>query len=883
MWLLENEGNLFQGKKLWLRPGSSHLFGRTKQKQPLSPGERDHFITDKTVSRRHLVITVKEVPSDYGSLVHKRSEVEVKDDSRVGTLVDGVSLKGASKTLTGASHTLQLGTQGQKFRLRWHPVVLTFSVVGKSEDEISGMLQKHRTRLEPYDIKVNRDYVVSQTSHVVASKRNTPKGLQALVDCKFIVTEAYIDAIVRAASTRLASPDEPDSPRPSLLEDDYEKNWPGEIPFLPERGREPVDRPAEFYRPDPARSNLFSKYIFIFRDQGQFDPLQDPINTAGGKVLLYDFRFGETAVDDFVQYVRNAAGSKGVGNGSLQDKTTETGETSRGGVVIVKPVVPKGKKSLKGWLDQFEREVSRRLNRRPIEQNEFLDAILMKDTSVFTQPVGHVADQQPTESRPAATTPTDHVQASNNVATDDMARRATSQQPERATRSLSPSSEPERPAQIQELPSEQPPPKRRAIRTKTASRFKGFDDFDASQFAGADLPGISEHAGDGDAAMVLDSQPLFVGASQPREPSHDHEGISSGGEASAHDGADAVDDLFPAAAAMKRRRLADGRAVSVPVAESKQSAQTLRRKKEEVENVDVLGLARERREAQDEAARQDAENLRAALQDMDIDTIRKQIVVDEVEVVSREPRRPTETETNSRWDERWNGRKNFKRFRRKAKNEPSQTRASFCRGQKVIVGLQEVKGKDYGLNHWLDEPNATQMRADRQEISFSLRTSGGQQPTTDSRQNQPEVVRVEEEEADENEEDVIQPTKQGRRPSRNIGSASNRGQGDDQVPSAESIPDAPPRRTRAQERLQSSESGQRPHPKVTHPAVGANTQAASSETQRSTRSKRAAGVGPAASKEPPSKRTRAAAPRSRRQDDSDDSDEGLKFRFTKRK
>ncbi len=30
MWLLENAGSAFQGRRLWLRPGKRYLFGRTR-------------------------------------------------------------------------------------------------------------------------------------------------------------------------------------------------------------------------------------------------------------------------------------------------------------------------------------------------------------------------------------------------------------------------------------------------------------------------------------------------------------------------------------------------------------------------------------------------------------------------------------------------------------------------------------------------------------------------------------------------------------------------------------------------------------------------------------------------------------------------------------
>ena len=67
MWLLEHD-TLFQGKRLWLRPGAQYMFGRTSAKNGkggVSDG-RQIFIENKSVSRKHTMIRVLEVEDADG-------------------------------------------------------------------------------------------------------------------------------------------------------------------------------------------------------------------------------------------------------------------------------------------------------------------------------------------------------------------------------------------------------------------------------------------------------------------------------------------------------------------------------------------------------------------------------------------------------------------------------------------------------------------------------------------------------------------------------------------------------------------------------------------------------------------------------------------------
>jgi nibrin len=221
-----------------------------------------------------------------------------------------------------------------------------------------------QARLEPLDIKTTTDYVTGQTTHVVVAKRNTPKGLQALIDGRYVVTTAFVDAVVQASS---AQNSDTDNYIPSLFELDFDTHWPNELEYLPPAGQEPVPRSKDFFKPKVERREIFSGHTFIFCDEGQIENLRGPITTGGGKALLYNLIWGQTTVEEFVQYVKNIAGKKGIGQFEDQNDSK--------GVVVVRFTQPETDE----WARDFVQNVDLALNQRSVNQNEFLDAILIND------------------------------------------------------------------------------------------------------------------------------------------------------------------------------------------------------------------------------------------------------------------------------------------------------------------------------------------------------------------------------------------------------------------------------------------------------------------------------------------------------------------------
>lgn len=252
------------------------------------------------------------------------------------------------------------------------PVVFTFSFTSKEKK--AKPYESLYARLGPLDIKVLDDYQSGVTTHVLARKRNTPKGLQALIDGKHICyTDTFVNAVVAAAH--------PAGDGGAPLEEDFSANWPDETDFLPPKGEEPTSRRDDVYAPNRMRQDMFNGYTFVFYEQKQFGNLHAPISNGGGKALFREVKPTDSALDDFVRYVKGVAGEKGLGE-------FEDGSTGKG-VVVVRwnPVGGEGA----DWFAEFGREVALKLDQRLIEQNEFLDAILGNNASVLRRPLDFIS------------------------------------------------------------------------------------------------------------------------------------------------------------------------------------------------------------------------------------------------------------------------------------------------------------------------------------------------------------------------------------------------------------------------------------------------------------------------------------------------------------
>lgn len=523
-------------------------------------------------------------------------------------------------------------------------------------------LESLKQQFQPVGIKLLNEYNVKYTTHVVSKKRNTAKGLQALVNGKYIVTESFLDAVLEQVSSKQAE----DGTETSALEQNFDQNWPDAMQHLPPRGAEPFDHPDSIYSPDAGRQDVFEGYTFVFYDQTQYNNLLAPITNASGKALLEDVVPDKTTVDDFVRYVKGVADEKGLGS-------FEDGSEGKG-VVLVRYLPSKG--DFVQWYADFFTAVSIRLDHRPIEQNEFLEAILIKDASMLRRAL-EVEELPATTAEPAqrAQSSPEVGSQTNSVANGSSTRRGRARAP-------------------------------------IKRRFAGFDDD-----ADITMDDIQPNSAPAEPTRTEPEAGLFVS----QEPDLPNDGIPDSPKkrsASSLQDDDLMEGMAPAVARFKRQRIARGEdfASATPEPEEKPvPAKPAPKKKKEL---DILAEAARHREQEEAQARAEKEDLARLPDDIDLAEIRRLNIVEEVEVkIPGNALRTREQDiADGRWDPKWNGVKNFKKFRRRGE-------ATGRQPARVIVSLTEIKAKEFGVGdkYWLEDeeqpkkPSQTNSSAGRRE------------------------------------------------------------------------------------------------------------------------------------------------------------------------
>ncbi|KAI9656409.1 MAG: hypothetical protein M1831_004661 [Alyxoria varia] len=631
----------------------------------------------------------------------KRSQITIEDSSKLGTVIDDYKeLHNQSQTLTNDKHRVKLGRFEQTLTISWRPVVFSFSFGNKRDKDGEDRLEPFKVRLEPLDIKTIYPYVIDSTTHLVASRRNTTKGLQALINAKHIVTEQYLSAVSTAATPPILAA-EGELPTWSPLEQDFEANWPDPLEYIPSSGKEPNPRPSEYFAPNPDRINVFDGFTFVVGDQKQHG-LVDPITNGSAKCLFHTVQMGETSVQDFVDYVKTAGGKKpsesfvpGTGKGVVFVRLNREGATA-------------------DWAAGFCRDVDQELGQRSIEQNEFLDAILLNDASHLRKPLEE--DEAEAFTGPPSTAraskehepPVDHT-TSNNL---------TSMDSEQSSK----------------------PQSRFKSRQIVTSQFKGFDDFDTN------APPLQHRAQQSIAReeerpnhseSQNDSQPLFVRESRlSASPFENQEQTSLRKRDEPEDGhGDMINDgHFPGARAIKKQKLEEAEtnaqnrhpplrrlpaeAVEDPPNLHKGSKDKRAKKGKEI---DVRSAAQSYvQELNSRGQTSDAQMVEMPHNPDGIAELRNLAIIEEIDVpasrkefLAAQRRRQTggddgaqanRTDSPARngWNDDWNGRRNFKRFRRKGQPVAN-------RGHKVIVPLEEAKQKDFGIgdDYWLEGSGKT--------------------------------------------------------------------------------------------------------------------------------------------------------------------------------
>lgn len=822
MWILENEGEALSNKRVWLRPGKRYLFGRTVaepgQLAIQGPGA-------ERVSRKHVTITVDKVEEGHAEVMGSRSKVTIEDlGSKGGTKVNGQKYRGETCILSQDENTLQMGSFPPLFRITWFPVVLSFSFTGNQLR--ANPLARLRQSLEQLDIKLLSEYDIQLTTHVVSKKRNTPKGLQALINGRYIVNDGFVDAIVNAASS-----DAPDSEvAASSLEQDFDGNWPNPVEFLPPPGEEPVPRKPETFAPNPARAELFDGYTFVFYEKKQFESLLAPITNGRGKALLNVVVAGETEIDDFIRFVKGVAGEKGLGE-------FEDGSEGKG-VVVVKWMPNSEENS--DWFADFFRSISLRLDHRLIDQKEFLDAILNNDASGLRRPLEFESPPATSQIEPPPST------SEQQLMDVDLVEEATP--------------EPERPVT------------RRRGRGPVKSRFRGFavSVADESQ----DEPPVTTiNSNDATQGHIESSgEGLFVSQDVPDPELEDTIPTNQPSQVSQLKRPastllgpeDMLNELAPTAAQVKRRRIAAGeepipRLEKTTLPEDKPPVVTPKPPKIKKE-FDVLEMARVHREEAEMRAKMEREELEAEPGDLDLAEIRR-LHIEEAMPLREVPQERTREQdiADGRWDPAWNGRKNFKRFRQRGAVQGRTV-------EKIIVALEEVKSKGFGIgdDYWLEDDISQQQRSRKSDDRSLSRSQSHQQPANNRTVQEPiakgrkHIEGLEPVDSSEDEE-------------LNTGGANEGEDGDeDDDDDDDDVVITCSSRTRAT-RPSANEAQPQTRSRQT------TTQSTPDRAQSIRRtSKRPAAAPPA--KEKPAKRTRGLATNA----SDDDSDDDLRFRFGRR-
>jgi hypothetical protein len=711
MWFLEHE-SLFGGKRVWLRPGSQQLFGRTKSGEKDGTEGKTWKIDNKAVSRKHVMIKVYDPPPENGTKLHTRSQIEVTDLScRQGTTIDDKTNLKSKKAedgtleydkaiLTGTEHTIRLAQGYAPFKIVWRPIVFTYASRESKESK------SRSAQLHALDIKTTTDFLFDKTTHVVSQKRNIPKVLSGLVAGKHIVTADFLDAVLKVATT---SVDKAENYEPSKLEEDFDEWWPKEKEYITPVGAEPVSRPHEMLEPDPSRTEVFAGLTFVFLVESQYSTLLEPITCGGGKGLLFDVRPGETTVDEYVDYVHSVAGKK---------KRSTTSSDKLPVVTVRLSGYPDG---MEEWAANFVTGVDQALHQRSILQNEFLDVIITKDRASLQRPPAKIVNAPFIAPEPVSTrrstrdpTPVSHSRAPSP---------AKSVSPEKT--------EPVEPVKL--------PARKRIHRPKTGGRFTGFDDYEPPP----KRPKVNDTAME-DVAEPVQQSVTSVVASHRSAPNTQAQNARSSPARETVEKEEQMDTLFPAAAIIKRQRAATrapsasvepeaSRPVQMPIGKGKEALQKLKRAQAKAAGKEINVLEQSRTRIKEEQERRQAEEdtLREALEGIDIAKIRNITAIEDMELRPRAERvtaRQFQVESD-RWNPEWNGRKNFKKFRRRGTERGVQT-------HKVILALEEAaprKGFGVGDAFLLDdiEPSAT----------FRSRDSRRKQPVDDSSEPETGFVR----------------------------------------------------------------------------------------------------------------------------------------------
>jgi len=257
-------------------------------------------------------------------------------------------------------------------------------------------------------------------------------------------------------------------------------------------------------------------------------------------------------------------------------------------------------------------------------------------------------------------------------------------------------------------------PRKRPLRRGVTSRFTGFDDYEPpSKVQRLDDMPMQDMQ---EASVEQEILSQSVAATQADQTTQ-----SQG--APIADASEQMDQMFPAAAAIRRQRAATRPPTETTVAEAQVTSekpktraferieQIQKEKKKAEKEVNVKEEVRKRVIEEDEKRRLEEENLREALAGIDISTIRAKIQIADMQLRRRHGLQDAQPQTESdRWNPEWDGRKNFKKFKRRGAERGVQS-------QKVLVALEEAPPrKGFGDAFYLEDTEPVRTKEDEQRL-----------------------------------------------------------------------------------------------------------------------------------------------------------------------
>jgi hypothetical protein len=526
-----------------------------------------------------------------------------------------------------------------------------------------------------------------------------------------------VDALVAACQS--PGLDETGWPRPSALEKDFDTNWPKEEGHICPTGGEPIERPNDWLKPNPAREEVFKDYLFLFLTSSQYENLSPMINSGGGKAFFFDFRLGESTVEEVIDKIKDLAGMK-------DSHTSMLTQSGPGAVVLIRPSEADAVRKA-GLVEDIDLTVGQ----RSCEQSEFLDAVLSVDASVMRKPLRNGPDYD--EVAQASIRPT----ASSSIPPPPLfSTRETTALPDSPPAELQHSQPQENVAPMQDQTAQQSVQQetsRKRRRFLPQKQFKGFDDFDESQILRTNEKSPEPLA---QPSQVPRSQGTAVEEVSPHSPNTELLGRKRPApdddpEEETPEQRDAR--MFPGLATMKRRRTeaaarGEKSASKAPAVKAKEKEKNegeelkAKVKKDKEAEKDIKARIAAQRKAEEEKRRKDDE-AEEEIRNMDPDDVPE---IKHQPVIFELPVRPPRPNLTSSENPDWDGRPNYKKFRRKG----SDRRRAPGETQRLMVPLEEVSTRGYGLGdeYWLEHGDI-HAKHRRTEVNGSALTPSRSQNT----------------------------------------------------------------------------------------------------------------------------------------------------------